>query len=105
MENHQDFLKELTTYSKEALSKSADYISVSLQDNLSLYFSNSNDPAYIVNVLNIGLNPEINKSVSKGLGEFLKNKLGINNDRGYIFFNNVEKPNCGWKGSTFAYMA
>ena len=55
----------------------------------------------VVNISSIGLNSKTTKTISKELSELLKDKLGANSDRGYIFFHDTGRAYCGWNGSTF----
>jgi hypothetical protein len=96
VQDHKQFIKELSTYVATALNKSP---CVTLQDNLSMIFNDSEDPAYIVEVTVIGIDSPTIKKVNKELSEFFEKELKASSDRGYIFFYNPDGANVGWKGS------
>ncbi|RHZ54794.1 hypothetical protein Glove_423g66 [Diversispora epigaea] len=103
--NHHEFLSKLSTLAANLLDKPITGINATLEDCKSLYFGGTNAPAFTVRVKSLGsLGLEHNKEISKKLSEFLYNELGTPNDRGYIFFENPGRENCGWKGTTFAYI-
>uniref|UniRef100_A0A1D1XJR1 L-dopachrome isomerase n=1 Tax=Anthurium amnicola TaxID=1678845 RepID=A0A1D1XJR1_9ARAE len=101
VQDHKQFIKELSSYSADALNKPMTYICVSLQDNLTMLFNDTDDPAYIANVTSIGLDTETIKKLSKEFSEFLEKELKVPNDRGYIFFHDPGRANVAWKGNTF----
>ncbi|PKC07161.1 Tautomerase/MIF [Rhizophagus irregularis] len=99
VQDHKKFIKELSTYSAAALNKPISYICVSLQDNLSMLFNDSDEPTYIAGVTSIGLDSATKTKMSKELGEWLEKELKASNDRGYIFYYAVDPANVGYKGS------
>jgi hypothetical protein len=101
VQDHKKFIGELSTYSANALNKPMTYMCVSLQDNLSMIFNDSDEPAYIVGVTSIGIDSQTTKKMSKDLSDFFEKELKASSDRGYIFFNGPDAANVGWKGSTF----
>ncbi|RHZ80960.1 hypothetical protein Glove_130g11 [Diversispora epigaea] len=101
VQNHHEFLTELSTLIADLLDRTVAVTWASLEDCKSLYFASNNDPAYIVRVKSVfTIDLEHNKETSKKLSEFFYNKLGAPNDRGIIFFADPGKENCGWNGTT-----
>ncbi|KAG9306391.1 hypothetical protein G9A89_018274 [Geosiphon pyriformis] len=101
--NHQDFLHALSKLSAKILNKPISFIAVSLNDEASLHFGDSNEPAYIVNINSLGsFNLGQNEAFSQEYSSFFADKLGAPKDRGYLFFNDPGNENVGWKGATFA---
>ncbi|PKY42794.1 hypothetical protein RhiirA4_399946 [Rhizophagus irregularis] len=80
VQDHKQFIRELSSYAANVFKP---YVCVSLQDNLSIIFNDSDDPAYIIGELS----------------EFLEKELKASSDRGYIFFYGPDGANVGWKGS------
>jgi len=75
---------------------------VKIQDELTLSFAGTFDPAFTVNIYSIGkITPEMNTNTSAGLAEFLEKELGLPSDRGYISFFDMKGTNMGFKGKTF----
>lgn len=64
-----------------------------------MLFNNSDDPTYLAEVTSIGIDSATKAKMSKELGEFLEKELKVSNDRGYIFFDGIDKANVGYKGS------
>ncbi|RGB37069.1 Tautomerase/MIF superfamily [Rhizophagus diaphanus] len=99
VQDHKKFIKELCAFSAGLLNKPVSLICVSLQDNLSMLFNDSDEPTYIAEVTSVGIDTAIKTKVSKELGEFLEKELKISNDRGYIFYYAIDPANVGYKGS------
>ncbi|CAB4390966.1 unnamed protein product [Rhizophagus irregularis] len=97
VQDHKQFIRELSSYSANVFNKP--YVCVSLQDNLSIIFNDSDDPAYIIGVTSIGIDAATKKKLSKELSEFLEKELKASSYRGYIFFYGPDGANVGWKGS------
>ncbi|CAG8505211.1 10451_t:CDS:2 [Ambispora gerdemannii] len=95
IQDHTKFLKSLNDLSVKLLKKPNSYISVSLQDDVSLLFAGTDSPAYVVHVNSLGTfdNSEYNKEISKQYSEFLQQELGATSDRGYIFMNDGGRQN------------
>jgi len=75
---------------------------VKIQDELTLTFAGTFDPAFTANIYSIGkIGPEMNANTSAGLAEFLEKELGLPSDRGYISFFDMKGTNMGFKGTTF----
>jgi len=75
---------------------------VKVQDELTLSFAGTFDPAFTANIYSIGkITPEMNTNTSAGLAEFLEEELGLPSDRGYISFFDMKGTNMGFKGKTF----
>lgn len=59
-------------------------------------------PGAFVDIRGIGgLTPDVNRKLSEKLCDFLHKELGVNPERIYITFTEVDASNWGWKGSTF----
>ncbi|KAJ7349027.1 Tautomerase/MIF superfamily [Mycena albidolilacea] len=101
--NETEFALEFSKVGAKALGKPEAYITVSITHNKTLTFAGTLDPAFALVVTSLdNLNPEANDKYSAILSEFLKEKLGIPNDRGYITFQDPGRGFIGYKGTTFA---
>ncbi|TRM59884.1 Tautomerase/MIF superfamily [Schizophyllum amplum] len=80
------FSLELSKVGAEALGKPEAYISVIIKYNETLTFGGTHDPAFQMMVISLGnINPAATEKYSKALSEFLNQKLGLSNDRGYMY--------------------
>ncbi|KAI4523220.1 Tautomerase/MIF [Schizophyllum commune Loenen D] len=99
---------ELSKVGAKILGKPESYISVLIKVNETLTFGGTHDPAFQLVITSLGnVNPAANEKYSKALSEFLKEKLGLSNDRGYMFvlsyaFIDPGNANLGYQGTTFA---
>ncbi|KAM6500931.1 Tautomerase/MIF [Amanita muscaria] len=86
----------------EVLSKPEEYISVSITYNDTLTFNGTFDPAFQLVITSLGnINGSKNVVYSKKLFSFLKEKLGIPDNRGYIVFQDPGVENLGFRSTTF----
>ncbi|KAF9521965.1 Tautomerase/MIF superfamily [Crepidotus variabilis] len=97
---------ELSKFSSETLGMPHIIISVNVVQSDSLSFAGSFDPAFFLKVESLGdnISPEANVKYTEAYSTFLKDKLSIPNDRGFIFFVDVGKTNIGFKGTTVAVL-
>ncbi|KAL1685590.1 Tautomerase/MIF superfamily [Schizophyllum commune] len=112
---------ELSKVGAKILGKPESYISVLIKVNETLTFGGTHDPAFQLVITSLGnVNPAANEKYSKAFSEFLKEKLGLPNDRGYMFvhllplhqirmlthhlraFIDPGNANLGYQGTTFA---
>ncbi|KAJ7494307.1 Tautomerase/MIF superfamily [Mycena galericulata] len=104
--NETEFALEFSKVAAEALGRSEEWISVSVTYNKTLTFAGTLEPAFALSVIYLGdLGPEVNEKYSPLLSEFLKTKLGVPNDRGYILFHDPGMGYLGFKGTTFATLS
>lgn len=97
------FVKEFSKVTAELLGKPEKYISVDFRHNETLSFAGTFDPAFLLVITSLGnINPEVNEKYSATLFAYLKEKLGVPGDRGYITFNDPGNAYIGHEGTTFA---
>ncbi|KAJ6546932.1 Tautomerase/MIF superfamily [Mycena capillaripes] len=83
--NETEFSLEFAKTAAKALGKPESLTSTSVSYNKTLSFAGTLEPAFALTVLNLNNhNPEANEEFSAIFSEFLKSKLGISNDRGYM---------------------
>jgi len=76
---------------------------VNLIHNPTLIFGGSFEPAFLLNIVSLGnLTPELNEGYSKAFFSYLCDELVLEEDRGYIVFDDPGKANMAYKGKTFA---
>ncbi|KAF9521964.1 Tautomerase/MIF superfamily [Crepidotus variabilis] len=88
--------------SSETLGLPEALVSVHVIQNESLSFGGTSDPAFSLKIGTIST--EANIKYTEAYSAFLKEKLSISNDRGFIFFVDVGKTNIGFKGTTVAVL-
>ena len=94
-------LKELTAFVAHLLGKSSRYVMVEMFTNNNMSFGSNQEPLAYVELKSIGLPIEKTKFLSKEISNFISTKYGIDEDRIYIEFSNVERDKWGWNGTTF----
>ncbi|KAL1741389.1 Tautomerase/MIF superfamily [Schizophyllum fasciatum] len=103
---------EFSKFGAQLLGKPESYISVIIKVNQTLTFAGTHDPAFQLAVISLGsFSPAANEKFSKAISEWLNEKLGVSNDRGYIdgiaehvhrAFIDPGNANVAYKGTTFA---
>ena len=84
-----------------ATGKPEQYVMVTVSHSAMLMSGKGGEAAF-VDVRGIGgLNGETNRKLSQQIGKLLKDSLGIEPDRVYLNFTDVDAGNWGWNGSTF----
>ncbi len=85
----------------ETTGKPEAYTMVVLQSCSGLFDGSGNGLA-MIDIRGIGgLNPSVNKALSRELCGLLESELSIPPERVYLNFTDVPASNWGWKGSTF----
>lgn len=94
-------LGQLSSMVAESLHKPEKYVMVTVEEK-AIMMSGTTAPAAFVSLKSIGgISDEGNKSISKKMCDLLKEQLGIEQDRVYMNFSDVERGNWGWNGGTF----
>ncbi|OJT08020.1 Macrophage migration inhibitory factor [Trametes pubescens] len=79
------FCLEFSKFAAEALGKPESYISVSYHYQEYLTFAGSFDPAFLLYITSLNnINPELNQQYSKAFAAYFKEKLGVQDTRGYM---------------------
>ncbi|KAK2460644.1 hypothetical protein APHAL10511_007114 [Amanita phalloides] len=96
------FAQEFSKVSAEILEKPEKYISVSYTYNDTLTFGGTFDPAFQLHITSLkNINAEANNQYALKLSDFLRAKLGLPDDRGYIVFYDPGVENVGYRSSTW----
>ncbi|XP_066546447.1 macrophage migration inhibitory factor [Amia ocellicauda] len=96
------FLSEATKDLAKAMGKPAQYIAVQVNADQIMMFGGKPDPCALCSLHSIGkISGSQNKQYSQLLSGLLKKHMGIQADRIYINFVDMEAENVGWNNSTF----
>ncbi|EEH38237.1 hypothetical protein PAAG_01158 [Paracoccidioides lutzii Pb01] len=102
-EQSKELALSLSKVSARILKKPESFISVQIRSDEVLTFAGTHDPCFQMRVTSLGnLNPDDNVNFSKAFAEFLKEEIGVTNDRGYVIFYDPDYANLGYKGTTGA---
>jgi phenylpyruvate tautomerase len=96
-------LKTLSTELAELLGKPESYVMVSFENDATMLFGGSADPACFATLKNIGtFTPELTDRLSARLTKHLSAALGLSPGRIYLEFVDAKPHLWGHDGSTFA---
>lgn len=95
------FALRASAYTAKAIGKPESYVMVQLEDERTLVFAGSDQPAAYLELKSIGLPEQRTAELSAALCELISTELGINGNRIYIEFSNAARHMWGWDGATF----
>ena len=92
LKNSSKFLSDLTN-------KPESFVMVKLSDSIPMLFAGNNEPCCFVDIRSIGsLEPS---KMSKSIGEFISKEIGVNKNRIYINFDDIDASMWAWNNKTF----
>ncbi|KAF8352250.1 Tautomerase/MIF [Amanita rubescens] len=95
------FVLEFTKLGAKVLGKPEGLMCASYTYNETMAYAGTFEPAFQLFITSVGnLNPQANITYTSKISAFLKEKLGLADDRGYIFFSDPGAENTGYKSST-----
>lgn len=98
----KEFKKNATDIIASVLGKPASYVAVHVKPDQDISFGNETNPAALCDLMSIGaISTETNKTFSKEFCGLLESQLKISPSRVYITFNDFNKANVGFNGTTF----
>jgi len=98
----ETFVKNFSKLAADVLKKPEEYIMVNWTHNPMLIFKGSFEPTFFLHVYSLGnLSPDLNEGYSKSFFSHLRKELGINDDRGYIVFEDPGNGFYGYKSTTY----
>ncbi|KAI8816631.1 macrophage migration inhibitory factor-like protein [Fimicolochytrium jonesii] len=101
--DREALVSALSALGVKLLSKPEKYMVVNINENATLAFGGSQEPAAIVEVKSIGgLTKENNKEISAQIQPLLEKHLKVPAYRYYIFFSHFDAEDVGYAGATFA---
>ncbi|KAI8999065.1 Tautomerase/MIF [Trametes punicea] len=97
------FQQAFSKFAAETLGKPHGYVLFEYNYNEHMMFGGSPGPALLLTILDVNnFTPEANENYSKKFFAFLKEKLGVPDDRGYIAFSDFGPSNVGYASTTLA---
>ena len=97
----QELLKKATAFAARLLGKPEKWIMVTIYQGKPMIFDANTQPAAFVELKSIGLTQDTCAELSRALCDFLKRELGIEPERVYIEFWDINGKMFGWNGTTF----
>ncbi|EIW85513.1 Tautomerase MIF [Coniophora puteana RWD-64-598 SS2] len=98
------FVSELSKACAKTIGKDESLFNINVIYNPYIIFGGKMDePAYLMNILSIGINIVPHADTprwSAEFGKFIEEKLGIGSDRGYISFRDTGADYIGFSGDT-----
>lgn len=92
---------EASTKTAQLLGKPENYVMVIVDDNQTLIFAGTDQPAAYVELKSINLPESETAQLSSALCELISIQTGIEQARIYIEFSNAQRHMWGWNGATF----
>lgn len=100
--NLDGLMTQLSGVVAKVLNKPETYVNVIIVPDVAMIFGGSPEPCGSANIVSIGsLGVDQNKAIAKEIYPILEEHLGIKGDRCYIKFDDMERANVGYNGSTF----
>ncbi|CAD6335587.1 unnamed protein product [Miscanthus lutarioriparius] len=97
-----DILKDCSKAVARIIGKPESYVMVSINGSVPMSFAASEEPAAYGELVSIGgIGPGVNGKLSAAVAEVLETKLSVSRSRFYIKFDDVQRSNFGFNGSTF----
>jgi len=101
-EKRETIAKKLSKLAAACISKPEQYVMACVHDNVVMTMGGESTAAALVSVKSIGgLSKEVNKKLSEGTCEILREELGISNACTYITCEELPATHWGWKADTF----
>ncbi|MCW8854177.1 MAG: phenylpyruvate tautomerase MIF-related protein [Gammaproteobacteria bacterium] len=101
IDDKNSFALEASQQVATILGKPESYVMININDNQTLIFAGSDQPAAYLELKSLGLPESQTSDISSALCAFINKKLGIDSARIYIEFSNAERHMWGWKDGTF----
>mmetsp|Transcript_11343 Transcript_11343/g.14774 ORF Transcript_11343/g.14774 Transcript_11343/m.14774 type:complete len:150 (+) Transcript_11343:76-525(+) len=94
--------EKLTQIVSQVLSKPSSYVAVKISSGLAMTFGGTDAPCALCSLTSLGqINKENNTEVSSQLASLLKDSLGVEGNRYYVTFVDLDRSNVGYNGSVF----
>ncbi|KAK7449764.1 hypothetical protein VKT23_013239 [Stygiomarasmius scandens] len=98
--NLQEYMKEFSKLSAEILEAPEEYVCVLVLHDQPMTFKGTPEPAFLLSIISLRSDPDINVKYSAAFCDHLKKTLDIDGDRGFISFANPGPAYLGHKGTT-----
>lgn len=100
--NKKAFGAKLSSFASKILAKPESVMMIILLDGINIYFAEGEGPAAMVEIGSVGLGPDKCGELTEKICSFIKNELGIEAERTYIEFKNLDPKMFGWNKKTLA---
>ena len=101
-EKRQALARRLSSLAAEGIGKPEKYVMACVRDNVAMAMGGTDSPCALVTIKSIGgLGKAVNQTLSAQIAQSLQTELGIDPDRVYLNFEELERTHWGWNGSTF----
>jgi phenylpyruvate tautomerase PptA (4-oxalocrotonate tautomerase family) len=99
--SQQSILRSASALVALELGKPEELVMVALEPDTAMLFGGNDEPVAFLELKSVGLPVRRTKRLSQALCELIEQHLGINRDRVYVKFIDVNRGMWGWKGDTF----
>lgn len=100
-EQKKALVKQLSAICAKEIGKPEAYVLASIQDGVTMLFGGQPSSA-MVEIKSIGgLDPMVNKKLSKEVCDLITGSIGVESNHIYISFTEFIGQNWGWNGTTF----
>ena len=96
-----ELAKAISQKAAEILGKPESYVMVTIDDQQTLIFAGTDEPAAYVELKSINLPESETAQISSQLCELIHTETDIEPGRIYIEFSNAQRHMWGWNGATF----
>lgn len=97
----QTILKKSSEFISEMLGKPEKVVMVSIDTGKQMMFGGNTEPTAFVQLKSIGLPVDMCTEFSSKICQFVFDEFGIQTDRVFIDFADIQRNMFGWNGKTF----
>lgn len=101
-DNKKIFAQKFSALASEILQKPESVMMINLFDGITLCFAGTHEKAAYIELKSVGLRPENCGMLSSSICAFIMTELGINPERTYIEFKNLDPAMFGWDSKALA---
>lgn len=100
--NKKAFSAKLSSFASKILAKPESVMMIILMDGINICFAGGEDPAAMIEIGSVGLGHDKCGELTEKICGFIKNELGIEAERTYIEFRNLDPKMFGCNNKTLA---
>lgn len=101
LQDKRTLATEASAKTAQLLGKPENYVMVIVDDNQTLIFAGSDQPAAYIELKSINLPESETAQLSSAISELINSQTKIEPARIYIEFSNAQRHMWGWNGATF----
>jgi phenylpyruvate tautomerase len=102
VQDKNKLMRALSDYICTELCKAETYMMVMVKDETSMLFGGNDEPVAHISLRALNLKDELIRKLAGALTEMMHTELGIESQRVYIAFMDVDPGMWAWDGRTFA---